>query len=77
MQVVEVRCSGDELAAPMNQMRTWLDGRHIEPAVFRLSIIPKGTIFRVEFRAASEARAFARALGGKVISEPGNRRLAA
>jgi hypothetical protein len=77
VHIVDVRSSGDDLAAPLNQMRTWLDGRRIEPVVFRLSLIPGGTIFRMEFRAAGEARAFARAFGGTIISEPGGHPLAA
>ncbi len=77
MYTVEVFRGGDGLAAPLHQMRTWLDGMHIEPVVFRLSIIPGGTIFRVEFRVASEAEAFASALAGKVLVEQGDRSLAA
>ena len=77
MYTVEVFRGGGGLAAPFHQMRTWLDGMHIEPVVFRLSIIPGGTIFRVEFRLASEAEAFASALAGKVLVEQGDRSLAA
>jgi len=77
MYIVEVRRGGDDLASPMNQMRTWLDAKRIEPVVFQLSIIPGGTVFRVEFRSASEATAFARALSGRVSVEPGTHPLAA
>jgi hypothetical protein len=77
MHIVEVRRDGDGLAAPMAQMRTWLDGRGIQPTVFRMSLIPGGTIFRLEFRAANEAGAFARALGGRVITERSGHPLAA
>ena len=77
MYIVEVRRGGDDLASPMNQMRTWLDAKRIEPVVFKLSIIPGGSVFRVEFRSASEATAFARALAGRVFVEPGNHPLAA
>jgi hypothetical protein len=69
MYTVEVFRGGDGLAAPLHQMRTWLDGMHIEPVVFRLSIIPGGTIFRVEFRLVSEAEAFARVFAGEVIAD--------
>ena len=77
MYTVEVFRGGAGLAAPLHQMRTWLDGMHIEPVVFRLAIIPGGTIFRVEFRLASEAVAFAEALDGRVSVEPADRSLAA
>ena len=77
MYTVEVFRGGVGLAVPMNQMRTWLDGKGIEPVIFRLSLIPGGTIFRVEFRLASEAEAFASALPGKVLVEQGDRSLAA
>ena len=72
MYTVEVFRGGDGLAAPLHQMRTWLDGMHIEPVVFRLSIIRGGTIFRVEFRLVSEAEAFAR---GKPVKEKNLRRV--
>ena len=42
MYIVEVRRGGDDVAGPMNQMRTWLDAKRIEPVVFQLSIIPGG-----------------------------------
>ena len=37
MYTVEVFRGGAGLAAPMNQMRTWLDGKGIEPVIFRLA----------------------------------------
>jgi hypothetical protein len=69
MHIVEVRRGGDDLVIPMNQMRNWLDSKRIEPAAFRLSLIPGGTVFLVEFRAVGEAVGFARAFWGKVITE--------
>ena len=69
MYSVEVCRDGDDLAAPMVQMRTWLDNERIQPSVFRFSIIPAGTIFRLEFKSASGAEAFAQAFGGKVIGD--------
>jgi len=77
MYIVEIRREGDNLAGPIEQMRTWLDANRIEPVVFRLSLIPGGTIFRVEFRSAREAAAFARAVVGRVIVEPGDHPIAA
>ena len=77
MYTVEVFRGGGRLAAPLHQMRTWLDGKGIEPVIFRLFLIPGGSVFRVEFRLASEAEAFASALAGKVLVEPSDRSLAA
>ena len=67
MYAVEFFHEGDGLAEPMEQIRTWLDHEHIQPSVFRLSLIPGGTVFHVEFNAMEEAEAFARAFDGQVI----------
>jgi hypothetical protein len=69
MYAVEIHHNGDGLAEPMEQMQTWLDNEHVQPSVFRLSLIPGGTIFRLEFNALSEAEAFARAFDGRVIGD--------
>jgi len=49
MHVVEVRRDGDALSGPMAEMREWLDDKHIELTLFRLSLIPGGTVFQLEF----------------------------
>ena len=67
MYVVEFRHDGDGLAEPMADIRTWLDQQRIQPSVFRLSLMPGGTIFHLEFKAASDAEAFAEAFDGQVI----------
>jgi hypothetical protein len=67
MYIVEIGHDGDGLAEPMAQIRTWLDHEHIQPTVFRLSLLPESTIFRLEFKALSEAEAVARAFGAQVI----------
>ena len=69
MSIVEIRHDGDGLAAPMAEIRTWLDHQQIQPSVFRLSLVAGGTIFRLEFKAASEADAVARAFDGQVIGD--------
>ena len=43
MYIVEIRQDGDGLVAPIADIRTWLDHRHIQPSVFRLSLIPGRT----------------------------------
>ena len=67
MHIVEIHRDSDALAGPMEQMRTWLDAKGIQPTLFRLTA--QGTTFRLEFVLANEAAAFARALGGKVVRE--------
>ena len=67
MYIVEVRHDGDGLDGPMADIRTWLDHQRIQPSVFRLSLVLGATIFRLEFKTASEAEAFARAFAGQVI----------
>ena len=66
MYIVEIRRESDGLAEPLTQFRAWLDSKHIQPSVFRCSLIPGGTLFRLEFKAVSEAEAFARAFAGQV-----------
>ena len=67
MYVVEFRHDGDGLAEPMADIRTWLDHQRIQPSVFQLSLIPRATIF--QFKAASDAEAFAEAFDGQVIRD--------
>ena len=67
MYVVEFRHDGDGLAEPMADIRTWLDHQRIQPSVFRLSLMPGGTMFHLEFKAAIDAEAFAQAFAGQVI----------
>jgi hypothetical protein len=69
MYAVEFFHEGDGLAEPMEQIRTWLDHEHVQPSVFRLSLMPGGTVFRVEFNAMGETEAFARAFAGEVIQD--------
>jgi len=53
----------------MAKIRTWLDRKRIQPSVFRLSLVLGATIFRLEFKAATEAEAFARAFGQVIADE--------
>ena len=69
MYVVEFRHDGDGLAEPMADIRSWLDHQRIQPSVFQLSLIPRATIFHLEFKAAIDAEAFARAFDGQVIGD--------
>jgi hypothetical protein len=69
MYVVEIHWQGDELAEPMGQVQVWLDNQHIEPSVFRLSLVAGSTIFRVEFKTVRDAQMLARAFGGELIAD--------
>ena len=77
MHIVEIPRDGEGLAAPMTQMRMWLDARRIEPATFGMSLIAGGTIFRLAFRDRRDAAALARAFSGIVLPQPGDRPVAA
>ena len=58
----------DALSRTMEDMRTWLDHRHFEPAVFRYSFGAVSIVCRVEFTIEAQASAFAQAFGGSVIA---------
>lgn len=77
MYTVEIRCDGDGLVEPMEEIRTWLDRKRIQPSLFRLSLVSGATIFRVEFNAARDADAFAQAFAGQVIGGDGTGAVAA
>jgi len=77
MHVVEIHHASEGLAAPMSQMRNWLDGKRIEPSTFQLSIIRSGTLFRLTFCERSQATAFARAFHGRIVVDTEDRTLAA
>jgi len=77
MYIVEIRRHGDGLAEPMEEIRTWLDRKRIQPSLFRLSLVSGATIIRVEFNAARDAEAFAHAFAGQVIGGDGTGAVAA
>lgn len=60
----------EKLADTMERMRTWLDHRRFEPAVFRCSFTSTGIRVRVEFPVQGEAAAFARAFDGSLAAAP-------
>ena len=77
MHIVEIRRDGEGLAAPMTQMRMWLDARRVEPATFGMSLTAGSTIFRLTFRDRRHAVAFARAFSGTVLPQSRDRSAAA
>jgi hypothetical protein len=69
MHAVEIRRFGEGVSEPMLQMRTWLDRHHIQPALVQFSFHPGKEIrFRLTFKSAREATAFAQAFNGDVLS---------
>ena len=78
MYVVEVVRDSEGLAAPMSDMRTWLDHHQVQPAFFELGFLPNRVIrFRLQFRTSAEAAGFARAFEGEVLNDPALDALAA
>ena len=61
--IVEVPLDGN-LGEQMNNMRTWLDHKHSGTITFRRS--PGG--WHVDFESEGEAREFARAFFGRMLS---------
>ena len=64
MHIVEVRRNGGDVAEPMGRMRNWLDAHRIAPQLFHLH----QTVFRPGVAAGTEATAFARAFGGRLVA---------
>jgi len=71
MFAVEILLIDEEkLANTMERMRTWLDHKRFEPAVFRYSFETGGIRVHVEFPVEVEAAAFARAFDGSLPAAP-------
>lgn len=68
MHAVEIRRFGEGVAEPMNLMRVWLDHHQIQPAIIQLSFHPGKEIrFRLVFKSADEAAAFADSFNGELL----------
>jgi hypothetical protein len=67
LYTTEIRAAEADFAAEMTRMRTWLDGRRFEPAVFRYDPVDGAVVIRVDFSVEAEAAAFAREFGGKLL----------
>ena len=59
----------NKLAETLESMRTWLDHKRFEPATFRYSFGAARILFQVDFAIEEEAADFAKAFGGKVLSQ--------
>ena len=73
MHLVEMCRPAAELGAAMAQMRTWLDHRQTEPSLFELAFLAGRVVrFRLRFREASDAFAFASVFDGEVLDDADN-----
>jgi hypothetical protein len=69
VHTVEVRRIGADLAETMAEMRAWIDQHETEILDFEHSTTSPGTTFRVSFRDADAARAFARVFTGTMAGQ--------
>ena len=67
LYTAEIRVPEGQFGVEMTRMRTWLDSRHFEPAVFRYDHVDGAAIIRVDFSVESEAAAFAGEFGGTLL----------
>ena len=64
---VEVCRDAEELVSTILKMREWLDGRRIEPDIFRHTVDEASVTIRLQFKVESEAIAFAQAFSGQLL----------
>ena len=67
MYSTEIRFVAGQFIERMNEMRTWLDSRHFEPAVFRYDHVGDGVVIHIEFSFEDQASAFATEFGGTLV----------
>ena len=66
LYVVEVATQAGDLAHELSQMRTWLD--HMKFHIIGFRQMPGMNVCRVDFQGELEARAFAQAFAGQVLT---------
>ena len=66
LHTAEVRLVGDDLSTLLCDMRIWLDHHRSEPDGFRHCSDHSGVKLLVDFKAETEAHAFAKAFGGRM-----------
>jgi len=67
MHTVEIRVPRRELSERMAMMRMWLDERRFEPSTFNCRDAEEDVLVRIEFKVASEAKAFAAHFNGRLV----------
>lgn len=74
MFAVEIRLSDDRLLIEcMTKVSEWLRNRCISPETFRYIFQSPGVVFRVDFKRASEAVAFAAKFSGHIATYAADR----
>ncbi|HEY1299002.1 MAG TPA: hypothetical protein VGF07_00800 [Stellaceae bacterium] len=66
MRTVEIELPSRELSRQMAMMRVWLDERRCQPSGFNCRDAVQGVVVQVDFKASSDAEAFAERFGGQV-----------
>jgi hypothetical protein len=69
--IVELTIAETIFIGRMNEMRTWLDHRHIEPTMFRIVDGEAPGEVRISFSSEGDATAFATEFGGEVSAVAG------
>jgi hypothetical protein len=64
--IVEVALATEDLADELNKMRVWLDHMKFQAIGFRQ--IPGGNTCRIDFEGEQQAKAFAQAFSGQILS---------
>jgi len=68
LHTVQIRLDSGEMAARMAEMRQWLDKNGFEPDTFEYRRMDaEGVVYRIDFKVAGEAAAFAEAFAGTVV----------
>jgi hypothetical protein len=67
MAIVIVPLDSDTIQGRMQDMRTWLDSRRIQPDLFTYHIETRGPIAKVGFAERRHAEAFATEFAGSLI----------
>jgi hypothetical protein len=68
LHTVEVRFSEDNFRYLLLQVRGWLNSENVWPSTFRYWLSEPASVLRVNFESEEEARAFAAAFGGVVLT---------
>jgi hypothetical protein len=68
LHAVEIRLAHSALDYLVSRIRTWLDQQRAQPKTFRYVFDEPDVVLHVQFPTQTEARAFARAFGGEVLT---------
>lgn len=71
LYIVAVTIAEPNFVERMNEMRTWLDHRHVEPSRFRFTVSDAAGECRVHFASEADAAEFAHQFDGEVTAVAG------